>query len=290
MADDKLRKEILYMVRLTTSYDFTKKEVVDGILTLENERQILGSVFGKRFKARISDISNGRENDGTCVICGKPAENHVICKHCLDTVGESPYVKGKQSDNVDKDSHTQADEVVLKHIKEKAAIFKKVNFRIGLKKSLKLALMGLLLIILGIQIWIFSIWKSLPSYNKQVEPRVSTRRTQEITTKDQAYKQLANDFPKDKGYEITYARMDTEYIGRFSIDKGECCEEVEENLSDEERYNYFYDLEDVYIFYITKIDDVTGIVGLAEVNNKSQILVCGSFNDGRKTDCHYRFR
>ena len=95
MADDKLRQELLYMVRLTSKYDFSRMEVVEGILRLENERQILGSVFGKRFKARIFDIAAGQAVDESCVICGQHADNKVICQHCLSTIGDSEYAKNK---------------------------------------------------------------------------------------------------------------------------------------------------------------------------------------------------
>ena len=54
--DDKLKQELYYMVRLTSKYDFTNMELVEGILRLENERRILNSVFGSRFKRRIFDM------------------------------------------------------------------------------------------------------------------------------------------------------------------------------------------------------------------------------------------
>ena len=50
MGDEKLKQELLYMVKLTSKYDLSNMEVVESILRLENERVILGSVFGKRFK------------------------------------------------------------------------------------------------------------------------------------------------------------------------------------------------------------------------------------------------
>ena len=49
MGDEKLKQELLYMVKLTSKYDLSNMEVVESILRLENERVILGSVFGKRF-------------------------------------------------------------------------------------------------------------------------------------------------------------------------------------------------------------------------------------------------
>ena len=95
MADDKLKQEFFYMASLTAKYDFHKMEVVEGILRLENERRILDSVFGRRFKTRIFDIAADVAIDDKCVLCGQPAENHVICNHCMETILGSDYAKSK---------------------------------------------------------------------------------------------------------------------------------------------------------------------------------------------------
>ncbi|MCR5195668.1 MAG: hypothetical protein K6D38_05075 [Pseudobutyrivibrio sp.] len=287
MADDKLRQELLYMAKLTSKYDLTNMEVVEGILRLEGERRILDSVFGKRFKTRIFDVAAGVNKDDSCVICGKPAENHIICNHCLETIDESPYAKSKESAKTKSISETK-DKIkagLVNFIKTS-----KSDAKLNFKTTLSYILLGLLIIVFAIQVWILGMWLSIPDYNKQVEARVSKEKPEDIATQEQAYEQLLKDFPEEEGYTVTFARYDKEYVGRFKIDKGECCQDVEEALSDEESYDYFIDYDQVYVFYINKIDDVTGIVGMAEVNDKSQILVCGSFNDGRKTDCLYRFR
>ncbi len=287
MADDKLRQELLYMAKITSKYDLTNMEVVEEILRLENERRILDSVFGKRFKRRIFDIAAGVNKDESCVICGKPAENHIICNHCLETIDDSPYAKSKDSGKAKEASKAKADKKasVISFLKNFKSIFK-LNYKI----SLFYVLLGLLIIVFAIQVWVLGMWVSLPDYNKQVKPRVSQEKPESVTNEEQAYEQLLKDFPEEEGYTVTFARNDKEYVGRFSIDKGECCQEVEEKLTDEQRYDYFIDYDQVYVFYINKIDKATGIVGLAEINDKGHVLVCGSFNDGRRTDGLYRFR
>ena len=78
MGNEKLKQELYYMAKLVAKYDFKDMNVVEGILRQENERKILESVFGTRFKSRIFDIAAGVEHDSTCVICGKEAEKLVI--------------------------------------------------------------------------------------------------------------------------------------------------------------------------------------------------------------------
>ena len=89
MGDEKLKQELFYMVKLSTKYDFKDMSVVEGILRLENDRKVLNSVFGSRFKTRIFDIAAGVCSADSCVICGQTAENRVICKKCMDSILDS---------------------------------------------------------------------------------------------------------------------------------------------------------------------------------------------------------
>ena len=267
MADDKLRQELLYMVRLTSKYDFSRMEVVEGILRLENERQILGSVFGKRFKARIFDIAAGQAVDESCVICGQHADNKVICQHCLSTIGDSEYAKNK---------------IKTKENDKKISIGK-------VKRCVQGVLIVCLTLILFIQIWILGVWLSIPDYNPTEEARVSSNEIVPVESADDAYAQLLLDFPEEEGYTVTFSREDADYVGRFLLNPGDCCLEIEDSLTDEERYDYFFK-EDVYVFYISYLEENTGKVGIAEVNHAGSILIEGSFNDGRRTDSFYKFR
>ena len=267
MADDKLRQELLYMVRLTSKYDFSRMEVDEGILRLENERQILGSVFGKRFKARIFDIAAGQVVDESCVICGQHADNKVICQHCLSTIGDSEYAKNK---------------IKTKENSKKISAGK-------VKRSAQGVLIVCLTLILFIQIWIFGLWLSIPDYNPTEEARVSSNEIVPVESADDAYAQLLLDFPEEEGYTVTFSREDADYVGRFLLNPGDCCLEIEDSLTDEERYDYFFK-EDVYVFYISYLEENTGKVGIAEVNHAGSILIEGSFNDGRRTDSFYKFR
>ena len=300
MADDKLRQELLYMVRLTSKYDFSRMEVVEGILRLENERQILGSVFGKRFKTRIFDIAAGQVVDENCVICGQHADNKVICQHCLSTIGESDYAKNKiKTKENDKklripDFKKLIDKIksISKQDKTKEEIKEKVHDRISLgrvKRYVQGVLVFCLTLILFIQIWILGLWLTIPDYNPTEEARVSLNQVVPVESADDAYAQLLLDFPEEEGYTVTYSREDADYVGRFLLNPGDCCLEIEDNLTDEERYDYFFK-EDVYVFYISYLEENTGKVGIAEVNHAGSILIEGSFNDGRRTDSFYKFR
>ena len=279
MADDKLRQELFYMVRLTSKYDFTKMEVVESILRLENERQILDSVFGKRFKSRIFDIAAGVNSDSSCVICGNQAENHVICQHCIETIDSSEYAKSKIKI---KEKEKRGFSFKVPNIKlpklsiPKLRLHKKeagdTSFfnKLGssrLKTGIQYVLTVCLILILFIQIWITVLWFSIPDFNPTQEPRNSEYPQVAVNSKDEAYNQLLLDFPEEEGYTLTYGRVD----------------------SDEEKYDYFF-TEDVYIFYISYLEENTSKVGLAEINSNGAIIIEGSFNDGRKTDCFYKFR
>lgn len=266
MENDKLKQELFYMYRLTSKYDFSKMEVVENILRLENDRKILDSVFGRRFKTRIFDIAAGINKDSSCVLCGQPADNQVICPHCMETISGSEYAK-------------------LRTPEQKSKF--KINY--SRKDIFKYACIFCLSVILIFQIWILSMWVKILNVNKQVPAKVSDNEPVAVADADAAAKQLALDFPEEEGYTITYARPDREFVGRFKINKGDCCEEVEEKLTDEERYDYFFK-EDVYIFYISYNEKDAFKLGLAEVNNEGSILVLGQFNDGRATDVHYKYR
>ncbi len=297
MADDnKLKQELLYMASITSKYDFTRMEVVEGILRLENERRILDSVFGRRFKTRIFDIAAGVKIDDTCVLCGQHADNRVICNHCMETILGSDYAKNKIKNKQTKRFKLPTidfSKFKLPEIKlPKLEFLKTEEIPDNRKKSVKIfqyAAVICLTLILFMQTWLLTIAFSLPSYNPTVEAKVSDNDPVAVSDIEAAKLQLQKDFPEDQGYTITFAREDTDYAGRFLVDRGDCCLEVEEQLSDEERYDYFF-TEPIYIFYISYNEDDAGKVGMAEVNHTGSILVMGSFNDGRRTDSFYRYR
>lgn len=299
MSDEKLKQELFYMVKLASKYDFSKMEVVEGILRLENERQILSSVFGKRFKTRIFDIAAGQETDCKCVICGQEAENKVICQHCLKSIGESVYAKSKITikENKKKPVKLKLPKIALPKLSipkltvpkvstEKISV-PKVSFKV--KTILQAVAVVCLALVLCFQIWILALWHSMPDYNKRVKARNSAFDKVEVNSQEDAYNQLILDFPESEGYTVSFARMDYDYVGRFSLKKGACCTEAEENLPEEELYDYFFQ-EEVYVFYISYLEEHTAKLGIAEVNQAGAILIEGSFNDGRRTDSFYKFR
>ncbi len=281
MESDKLKQELFYMARLTSKYDFSKMEVVEGILRLENERSILDSVFGCRFKTRIFDIAAGVETDEKCVLCGNHADNKVICNHCMETILGSGYAKDKLPDAKTKSRinfrfpHIALSKIEFKHL--------------AVKTVLKGLLLICLILILIIQIWILSVWHSLPTYNAKEQPEISSYEPEAVNSVEEATSALAKDFPAEEGYTIQFAREDTQYVGRFLLENGTCCEEAEEQLTDEKRYDYFF-TEEVYVFYISLNEEYTAKVGMAEMNRSGSVIILGEFNDGRRTDCFYKYR
>lgn len=269
MGDEKLRKELFYMVRLTSKYNFSNIDVVEEILRLENERQILDSVFGKRFKTRIFDIATGKNVDDKCVICGQLANNHVICDHCMTTIGDSGYGK--------------------KEVESKQEKKRGISFNITPKIAFQYIAVFCLTLILLIQVWVLSLWISIPTRNQVVEAKVSDYDPVEITSIEDGLKEVQKDFSEEDGYTVYFSQEREEFVGRFLLDKGQCCLEVEEGLTNEERYDYFF-TEEVYVYYISYKDDSSAKQGIAEVNKDGAIIVLGSFNDGRRTDSYYKFR
>lgn len=297
--DNNLKQELYYMVRLTSKYDFSDKNVVEVILRLENENCILESVFGRRFKRRISDIASGNVVDSSCVICGQPATNKVICNHCMETIGGSEYAKGypQQVELERKFNLKNNISYLLKQFRaKKDTDKKKINTdvtgklaKIGLKEIFKVIAVVFLTFLLITQIWVLSVWRYINKFNPTEEPAISSFEPTSVSSEEDAKQQIALDFPEEAGYTLTFARMDKDFVGRFKLENGTCCEEAEEQLSDDERYDYFF-TEDVYIFYISYNEKYSAKVGIAEVNSEGNILVLGVFNDGRKTDCHYKYR
>ncbi|SDB13147.1 hypothetical protein SAMN02910298_00683 [Pseudobutyrivibrio sp. YE44] len=309
MDDEKLKQELFYMVRLTSKYDFSKMQVVEGILRLENERRILVSVFGRRFKTRIFDIAAEVAHDGNCVICGQPAENQVICNHCMETIMASEYAQARikpekkkfkidlsflagiksrlkerlKTLTIKKNVSEEPEEATSSEVN--ASVSKKIN----IKSILAYMAAAFLVLILCFQLWILKLWIAIPDYNPKEEPQVSAYDLTPVANEEEAKAQLALDFPEEEGYTITYGRKDNDYTGRFLIDKGACCEEIEESLTDDQRYDYFF-TDEVYVFYISMNTETVAKVGLAEVNPDGAIVVMGSFNDGRDTNSRYRFR
>lgn len=309
MSDEKLKQELLYMVKLASKYDFSKMEVVESILRLENERKILNSVFGARFKTRIFDIAAGVDNDGKCVICGQSAENKVVCAHCIETISGSQYAQSKiKNEKVKrKFNFNRSKFKFLKVIPQKLKSIKllkkqkqledkpeakrpvEVSKKDRVKTFVKYCCLVCFILLLFVQLWILSIWISLSDYPKKSVAYISKNQPTAIESAEDATSQLALEYPESQGYSIIYGRNDIEYAGRFTVELGESCEKVEEKLSEEERYDYYLP-EEVYICYITSQEPHLSKVGVAEINKSGNIIVLGFFNDGRETNEHYRIK
>lgn len=314
MSEDKLKQELLYMVKLAEKYDFRNELVVSEIKKLESQRQILTSVFGQRFLTRITELSQQTEQTHKCVVCGKLiAKNGVICESCMNSIGNSFYANNINKIK-EKDEHTgqaQGQELrpeliaepkakikidIVAKLKEKIKLAKandlkkeKLTVGITIKHLLARILAVCLTLILFTQIWVLYVFYSIPDYNPLEEARVSSNPIVAVSNVDEAKAQIMLDFPEEEGYTVTFCMHSEDYEGRFLVDLGANVDEVEANLSEEERYEYFFS-EDTYLFFVTYHEENTAKAGIAEINSNGEILIQGSFNDGRATDSFYRFR
>lgn len=314
MSEDKLKQELLYMVKLAEKYDFRNELVVSEIKKLESQRQILTSVFGQRFLTRITELSQQTEQTHKCVVCGKLiAKNGVICEGCMDSIGNSFYAnninKIKEKDGAAGQAQGQElrpelvaepkakikVDIVVK-VKEKIKLAKandlkkeKLTVGIAIKSFLARVLAVCLTLILFTQIWVLYVFYSIPDYNPLEEARISSNPIVAVSNEDEAKAQIMLDFPEEEGYTVTFCMHSEDYEGRFLVDLGANVDEVEVNLSEEERYEYFFS-EDTYLFFVTYHEENTAKAGIAEINSSGEILIQGSFNDGRATDSFYRFR
>lgn len=318
MSEDKLKQELLYMVKLAEKYDFRNELVVSEIKKLESQRQILTSVFGQRFLTRITELSQQTEQTHKCVVCGKLiAKNGVICEGCMNSIGNSFYANNinKIKENTETAGQAQGQEQgqeirlepvaepkakikidIVAKLKEKIKLAKandlkkeKLTVGITIKHLLARILAVCLTLILFTQIWVLYVFYSIPDYNPPEEARISSNPIVAVSNEDEAKAQVMLDFPEEEGYTVTFCMHSEDYEGRFLVDLGANVDEVEANLSEEDRYEYFFS-EDTYLFFVTYHEENTAKAGIAEINASGEILIQGSFNDGRDTDFFYRFR
>ncbi len=296
MSDAKLKQELLYMVRIAEKYDLTDKDIVNIILREDAEGRIFSSIFGQRFKARIKDLSEGKATSDSCIICGKPdGPNTVICSSCKKSIGDSYYAK-HLSGGQDKEAEAVQEEPSLKETDFSAAsnnLKESLTSRIHIPAKLKKIIAVIAILILSLaavcQIGILCLYMTIPDRNIPMEARASSYEPVPVSDEDQALAAISQDFPESEGYTITFCRMDREYVGALSTELGQAVLTDTSGLSDDELYDY-YMTDTVYIFFISYLENYTARLGVAEINAEGQILIQGSFNDGRDSSLQYRFR
>ncbi len=315
MSDAKLKQELLYMVRIAEKYDLTDKDIVNIILREDAEGRIFSSVFGQRFKARIKDLSEGKATSDSCIICGKPdGPNTVICSSCKKSIGDSYYAKhlsggqdkkeeaaalqeqssAAESNDLQEQNSVAESIVLQKQISAASNNLKEsLTSRIHIPAKLKKIIAVIAILILSLaavcQIGILCLYMIIPDRNIPMEARVSSYEALPVSDEAQALAAISQDFPESEGYTITFCRMDREYVGALSTKLGQAVLTDTSGLSDEKLYDY-YMTDTVYIFFISYLENYTARLGVAEINAEGQILIQGSFNDGRDSNLQYRFR
>ncbi len=316
------------MVRIAEKYDLTDKDIVNIILREDAEGRIFSSVFGQRFKARIKDLSEGKSTSDTCIICGKPdGPNTVICSSCKKSIGDSYYAKhlsggqdkkeeaeavqeepslkekaalqeqSSAAETKDLQEHTIYEKIVdskaQMHLEDSLDLKESLTSRIHIPVKLKKIFAVIAILILSLaavcQIGILCLYMTIPDRNIPMEARVSSYEPVPVSDEAQALAAIIQDFPESEGYTITFGRMDREYVGALSTELGQAVLTDTSGLSDDELYDY-YMTDTVYIFFISYLENYTARVGVVEINAEGQILIQGSFNDGRDSNLQYRFR
>ncbi len=179
------------------------------------------------------------------------------------------------------------------HLEDSLDLKESLTSRIHIPAKLKKIIAVIAILILSLaavcQIGILCLYMTIPDRNIPMEARVSSYEPVPVSDEAQALAAISQDFPESEGYTITFCRMDREYVGALSTKLGQAVYTDTSGLSDDELYDY-YMTDTVYIFFISYLENYTARLGVAEINAEGQILIQGSFNDGRDSSLQYRFR
>ncbi len=171
----------------------------------------------------------------------------------------------------------------------KESLTSSIHIPAKLKKIIAVVAVLILSLAAILQIGILCLYMTIPDRNIPMEARVSSYEPVPVSDEAQALAAISQDFPESEGYTITFGRMDREYVGALSTKLGQAVLTDTSGLSDDELYDY-YMTDTVYIFFISYLENYTARLGVAEINAEGQILIQGSFNDGRDSNLQYRFR
>ena len=92
-----IKADVSIIIKSVKKLDFNNPKRVLGVKKLIEENNMVKTQYGRRFCDKLDNLAVGNTDDNLCVICSKPAENLVICKHCMDLL--APHVEAKV-DNV----------------------------------------------------------------------------------------------------------------------------------------------------------------------------------------------
>ncbi len=84
-------KDLILLAELKKKADDRKSEHRRAILSLQKENQILKTIYGKRYMARLLRMELGESYRQTCVLCGRiTTSEQTICPDCLEKLQKDP--------------------------------------------------------------------------------------------------------------------------------------------------------------------------------------------------------
>lgn len=88
MSKEEEKNVVAAIGRLSQEYNYSNEEDVKAILDkIGNNKLFQQSPFGMRYINRLSVLGSGMA-PSSCILCGKHAENQVICNICMNTIGQ----------------------------------------------------------------------------------------------------------------------------------------------------------------------------------------------------------
>ena len=88
MTREEEQKVVATICKLSNEYDYNNPQDVKAILNkVSKNASFQHSNFGMRYITRLSMINAGVA-PATCILCGKPAENQMICDTCMKTINQ----------------------------------------------------------------------------------------------------------------------------------------------------------------------------------------------------------
>ena len=85
--------------RISQEYDYSNQQDIKRILsTIQNNALFQNTSFGMRYRNRLLSISKGTASSG-CILCGKQANNRVVCDVCISMINQ--YTNNRQKISVD---------------------------------------------------------------------------------------------------------------------------------------------------------------------------------------------
>lgn len=97
MAKEDEKNVAAAICKMSQDYDYHNIQDVKDILSkIGNNKLFQQTMFGMRYINRLATMIAGSASS-SCILCGKHADNQVMCSTCMNTI--SPYVEKMQQQN-----------------------------------------------------------------------------------------------------------------------------------------------------------------------------------------------